>query len=258
MHHRIFTPLLTLGLLCLTTACAAEPFAPDSEAAPAQPAAPDAPTTAGIIDIENDARPDDATQLVGDRQHIMVPEPGADGQLPESNWSFADGVLTASLGSDSVLSPEHYTDFRLHLEFNCNDNPDAHLENNGNSGIYIQQRYEVQIHNSHGIAEEDYKHTYCGSIYKFKKPDALVARPAGQWQTYDIVFRAPRYDGEEKVENARITVYHNGVLIHDDVEVPNKTGAGKAEGPEPGPIKLQGHTNPVRFRNVWVQRLDLD
>lgn len=223
-------------------------------------AAPDAAeeasgTSSGILDPDNlGLKPEDALDLVGAQEHLFIPEK----QGIQSRWVFADGVLTASPSRDSVVTPEDYTDFRLHLEFNCNDNPGLNFGNNGNSGVYIQKRYEVQIHNSHGVSEEDLKNTYCGSLYKFKKPDALVARPAGQWQSYDIVFRAARFDGDEKVENARITVYHNGVRIHDDVELPNKTGAGAAEGPEPGPIKLQGHGNPVRFRNVWVQRLELD
>ena len=87
---------------------------------------------------------------------------------------------------------------------------------------------------------------------------AVRRKKAGEWQSYDIVFRAARFDGDKKVENARITAYQNLQLIHDDVSIPNKTGAGEKEGPEPRPIKLQGHHNPVRFRNVWIVKLDLE
>ena len=89
-------------------------------------------------------------------------------------------------------------------------------------------------------------------------PDKIVSKPAGEWQSYDIAFRAARFEGEKKTENARISVKHNGVLIHNDYELTNKTGAGMKEGPDPMPIKLQGHHNPVQFRNVWIQRLALD
>jgi hypothetical protein len=83
--------------------------------------------------------------------------------------------------------------------------------------------------------------SYGGSLYRLKKPDRLVNKKAGEWQSYDIVFRAARFDGDKKVENARITAYQNLYLIHDDFSIPNKTGAGKKEDPEPRPIKLQGH-----------------
>lgn len=146
----------------------------------------------------------------------------------------------------------------MHVEFNINEVKDSKdHEADGNSGVYIQQRYEVQILNSYGISEKDYKASDCGSIYRQKKPDRLVCKKAGEWQTYDVVFRAARFVGGKKVENARITAYQNGVLIHDDYSITAKTGAGQKEGPEPRPILLQGHHNPVRFRNIWIQRLSL-
>jgi len=216
--------------------------------------AEDSGTTKGLMRKGPLERPSDAVQLVGNQGHIMVPEgKGA------SNWLFEDGVLTASPAWDSVITPGEYSDFLMHLEFKVNDVPDAKdPEKNGNSGVYIQQRYELQILNSHGVPPQEYKASYAGSLYRQKKPDQLVSKPAGEWQSYDIVFRAARFEGGKKVENARISVRHNGVLIHDDYPLKNKTGAGKKEGPEPGPIKLQGHHNPVRFRNVWIKRLKLD
>ncbi len=211
-------------------------------------------TTRGIIDIGKAERPADAVTLVGPDGYTLVPE----GAAP-TKWVFADGILTASPAWDSVLTKETYQDFRMHVEFNVNEVKDPKgPEADGNSGIYIQNRYEIQILNSFGVAAADYKPSYCGSIYRRKKPDRLVCKKAGEWQTFDIVFRAARFDGEKKTENARITVYQNGALIHDDYSIPGKTGAGEKEGPEPRPIKLQGHHNPVRFRNVWIQKLSLD
>lgn len=210
-------------------------------------------TTRGIIDAENLTRPAEARQLVGETGHVLVPE--SDGPC---RWTFAEGVLTASPGWDSVITREAYRDFRMHLEFNVNDDPAAEPGMNGNSGVYIQGRYEVQILNSYGVAAADYTASDCGSLYRMKKPDQIVNRPAGEWQSFDIVFRAARFAGDKKIENARLTAYQNGQLIHDDVAIPRHTGAGKKEGPDPQPIKLQGHHNPVRFRNVWIQPLDLD
>lgn len=211
-------------------------------------------STRGIIDLAKSERPADAVELVGADAYHLVPESNAACQ-----WVFADGVLTASPQWDSVVTKDSYQDFRLHVEFNVNEVKDAKdPEQNGNSGIYIQKRYELQILNSFGVSEADYKASYCGSIYKQKKPDQIVCKKPGEWQSYDIVFRAARFEGEKKTENARITVYHNGTLIHDDYAITGKTGAGDREGPGPAVIKFQGHHNPVRFRNVWIQRLSLE
>lgn len=211
-------------------------------------------STRGVIDPLKMSRPADAVQLVGAEGHALVPEK----EGAPTRWVFEKGVLTAPKGWEGLVTKEAYQDFRLHVEFSVNENYDpADLERNGNSGVYIQQRYEIQIHNSFGIAEKDYKPSYGGSIYQLKKPDRLVNKKAGEWQSYDIVFRAARFEGEKKTENARVTVYQNRQLIHDDYAIPRKTGAGQKEGPEPRPILFQGHNNPVRFRNVWVQRLTL-
>lgn len=210
-------------------------------------------TTRGILEPNDTRRPEGAVQLVGPEGSRMVPEKAG----AECLWVFADGVLTASPAWDSVVTPEPYRDFRLHVEFNVNEAPGADPEARGNSGVYLQERYELQILDSYGVAAADYKASYCGSLYRLKQPDRLACRPAGEWQTYDVVFRAARYDGDTKVEDARITALHNGQLIHDDFAIPRKTGAGAAEGPAPRPIKLQGHHNPVRFRNVWIRELDL-
>jgi len=197
--------------------------------------------------------PAGATRLIGPDGHTLVPEGDGPGR-----WSFADGVLTASPGWDSVLTPDPYGDFRMHLEFAVNRADDENREARGNSGVYIQQRYEVQILDSFEVPWREYAAFDCGSLYRLRKPDQPASWPAEAWQTYDIVFRAARFEGDAKSEDARITVLHNGRLIHDDVALPRKTGAGKREGPEPRPIKLQGHHNQVRFRDAWIQALDLE
>ncbi|HIE71703.1 MAG TPA: DUF1080 domain-containing protein, partial [Planctomycetes bacterium] len=211
-------------------------------------------TTAGIIDIGAKERPKDAVVLVGNAGSKLVPEEVG----KKSRWLFKDGVLTASPQWDSVITKESYRDFRLHLEFNVNEVAGPNVEASGNSGVYIQQRYELQIHDSFGVGAKEYKASHCGSLYRLKKPDRFVSKQAGEWQSFDIAFRAARFQGGKKVEMARITAYQNQQLIHDDFEIPRKTGAGKKEGPDARPIKLQGHHNPVRFRNVWIQTLNLD
>lgn len=205
--------------------------------------------TSGAIDFQ---QPADAEVLVGPMESRMIPV-----NDQPSQWTFANGVLTASPKWDSVQTPDAYEDFRMHLEFKTNDPGEVEHEKDGNSGVYIRHSYEIQILNSCGIPWEELRANDCGSIYRMKKPDQQVCKPAGEWQTFDIVFRAPRFNGPHKSVHAAITVYQNGQLIHDDVTLPRKTGAGKVDVPGPRPIVLQGHHNPVEFRNVWIQRLDL-
>jgi hypothetical protein len=141
-------------------------------------------------------------------------------------------------------------DFRLHLEFRLPYMPYASGQSRGNSGVYIQRRYEVQILDSFGL---EGVYNECGALYRQQPPDVNMCLPPLTWQTYDIHFTAARFDDEgNKTASARITVIHNGVTVHDDYEIVNKTGAGRPEGPDPMPILLQNHSDPVRFRNVWI------
>ncbi len=171
-------------------------------------------------------------------------------------WDVKDGVMTIKphvKGGGSIQTKENFSDFRMHIEFNMPKLPDnVRGQGRGNSGVYIQKRYEVQILDSYG---QEPQANHCAGIYKRKKPDVNACKKPGEWQSYDIVFHAARYDGDQKVKNARITVLHNGIRVHDNYEIPGKTGAGKPEGPEPGPILLQDHGNPVSFRNIWIQPL---
>gem|GEM_PF-30052 len=173
---------------------------------------------------------------------------------PALGWKFQEGVLEIVPGTGSIITKRQVRDFYLHLEFNINEMPGATGQGKGNSGVYIQRRYEIQILDSCG--KEDYNSGDCGSIYRIRRCDVNACREAGQWQSYDIVFRAARWDEQgDKTENARITVLHNGKLIHDDVEIPDKTGAGQPEGPQEGPIELQEHGNVIKFRNIWLVEL---
>jgi hypothetical protein len=165
-------------------------------------------------------------------------------------WKIVDGAMKIVPKSGSIMTKQDFRDFKMHIEFKTPQlPPNIKGQGRGNSGVYIQRRYELQILDSYGLEP---KFNECGSLYRFKAPDKNVCRMPGRWQSYDIIFHAARYDGNRKIEKARITVWHNGVLIHDDVKLDNKTGAGRPEGPEPGPILLQEHGNEVSFRNIWI------
>lgn len=155
-------------------------------------------------------------------------------------------------------------DFIMHLEFRLPFKPGRlpSSQDRGNSGIYIYDNYECQVLDSFALDLDEANNPFptqsrnkqwCGSFYKFKTPDVPMALSPLRWQTYDIDFTAPVFMEGKKVRNARITVWQNGVMIHDDVELPKGTGAG-GNRPEKGKgiINFQGHGNPVAFRNVWI------
>jgi hypothetical protein len=194
-------------------------------------------------------KPADAQLLIGPNGSKLIPE----NPKIASRWTFSEGVLTASPKWDSVVTPDTYNDFVMHIEFNVNEAGNVEHERNGNSGLYLQLRYELQILNSSKVPFESYSKTDCGCIYGVKKPDQMACLPAGEWQSFDVALRAARFENGKKKENARITVYQNNKLIHDDFVLPRHTGAGKKEGPESMPIKLQGHHNQVQFRNFWIK-----
>jgi hypothetical protein len=157
-----------------------------------------------------------------------------------------DGLLM-----EGVTSAEKLGDFTLHLEFRLPYTPTGRGQKRGNSGVYLQHRYEVQLLDSFGLKGEDNE---CGGLYKIAKPKVNMCYPPLTWQTYDIDFTAAKYDGTgTKTANAKMTVKHNGVVIHDQVELPKVTGGSKLpEDATPGPIHLQNHGDPVRFRNIWA------
>ena len=146
-------------------------------------------------------------------------------------------------------SKQKFGDHKLHLEFRTPFKPHARGQARGNSGVYIQGRYELQVLDSFGLKGRDNE---CGGIYSIAEPIVNMCFPPLTWQTYDIDFTAARYEGGEKTENARVTIKHNGVIIHENLELPHHTPGKIAEGPGPGPLYLQGHGNPVVYRNIWV------
>ena len=165
------------------------------------------------------------------------------------NWTRGQIVLGNLLRHD-VESKAKFQDHSLHLEFRTPFMPFARGQGRGNSGMYVHGRYECQILDSFGL---EGKNNECGGIYSIAEPIVNMALPPLVWQTYDVDFTAARYDDAgKKIKNARVTIKHNGVVIHDDLELTHGTPGKFPEGPEPGILYLQGHGNPVVFRNVWV------
>lgn len=159
-----------------------------------------------------------------------------------------DGSAVVSGDNRSVRK---FGDCQLHVEFWLPYEPEQRGQGRGNSGVYLQAYYEVQVLDSFGLKPEKGD---CGAIYRIAVPPKNVCFPPERWQTYDIDFRAARFDNDGNVtERPVISVRHNGVLTHDKVSIPRGTEKGKPGGePKVGPIRLQDHGHPVRYRNIWL------
>jgi len=169
-------------------------------------------------------------------------------------WKLVDGAMQVVPGTSSIVTKRKFRDFKLHLEFRTPFMPEAREQARGNSGVYLQGRYEVQILDSYALEGRDNE---CGGIYKVGTPLVNMCAPPVQWQSYDITFLAPRFDtAGKKTDDARVSVVHNGVVIHDNLSVPGPTGEALDNNiAEPGGIYLQDHGNPVQFRNIWLVEL---
>lgn len=159
-------------------------------------------------------------------------------------------IVEGDLLLAGTRSKDEFQDFTLHLEFRTPFVPKARGQARGNSGLYLQNRYELQVLDSFGLEGANNE---CGGFYSIKEPAVNMCLPPLVWQAYDIDFTAARFEGDKKTKNARVTIKHNGVPIHEDFEVPNLTPGGAAqEFPGKGPFSLQEHGNPVTYRNIWV------
>ena len=170
----------------------------------------------------------------------------------EKNWNggklvkLSDGEFL----DVGVTSKDAFGAFTAHIEFRLPWMPNSTSQGRGNSGVYLQNRYELQVLDSFGLKGENNE---CGGIYTQHKPRVNMCLPPMTWQTYDIEFTPAVFgDDGKKTATARATIRHNGVVIHDDVAFPKECPGGQPERPAPGVFQFQNHSDPVVFRNVWV------
>ena len=175
-----------------------------------------------------------------------------------AGWKVENSVLHVVPGTGDIISKERFADFFLHLEFRCPDMPEAGGQYKGNSGVYLQGRYEIQVLDSYGIKVPGLGD--CGAIYSQFAPLVNACKPPMEWQTYDVAFRAPRMHHPGAVrEPVRVTVLQNGLVIHNNVQLPGVTGGAMGEPvSEPGPLLLQDHGNLVAYRNIWAVPMPLE
>ena len=179
-----------------------------------------------------------------------------DGRQPE--WQVRDGYVEVVPKKGDIATKKEFGDCQLHIEWATPAEVEGVGQGRGNSGVFLMQRYEVQVLDSY--QNKTYYHGQAGAIYKQYAPLVNASRPPGQWQTYDIVFKAPKFDEQGRVtERARVTVLHNGVLIQNNVEI-----FGSTEDKKPAlytahaakaALQLQNHGDRVRYRNIWIREL---
>ena len=182
-----------------------------------------------------------------------------------SRWVVKEGAMTVppKKGKDApaedIWTKEEFGDIQLHLEFATPDPPHGDSQERGNSGVFLFGRYELQVLDSYH--NRTYADGGCAAIYGQSPPLVNASRPPGEWQTYDVVFIAPRFKDGKLESPAHITVFHNGVLVQNHTEILGETGHKilakyKPHGPQ-GPLRLQDHGNPIRYRNIWVRPVNI-
>jgi hypothetical protein len=180
---------------------------------------------------------------------------GRDGGEPK--WKVEGDAMIVEPRTGDISSKETFTDHFLHVEFMCPDMPEASGQAKGNSGVFLQGRYEIQVLDSYGIdvpGKGD-----CGAIYNQFAALVNACKPPLEWQTYDVIFRAPRFnDAGEMTENVRVTALQNGLVILNNVQLPGTTAGADSEVAKPGPLRLQDHGNLVQYRNIWAVPLPLE
>lgn len=179
-----------------------------------------------------------------------------------ADWTVADGAIEVKAGAGDIRTKESFCDVQLHVEWQTpttiTDKDGKPLEGQArnNSGVFLQERYEVQVLDSYKA--DTYTNGQAGSVYKQSVPLVNASKAPGEWQTYDIIYTAPKFDGKALKSPGRITVLHNGVVVQNNVEIKGPTawiGKPPYEAHGCAPIRLQDHGNPVKFRNIWVRGL---
>ena len=173
-------------------------------------------------------------------------------------WKVENGYAEIAAGSGEIRTRRGFGDCQLHIEWRAPSPPEGEGQNRGNSGVYLMSTYEVQVLDSYD--NPVYPDGQAAAVYGQYPPLVNASRPPGEWQSYDIVFRRPRFDPQGKLlRPARVTVLHNGILVQDNVTLSGPTAHQRrppyVAHPDKLPIHLQDHGSPVRYRNIWIREL---
>ena len=202
------------------------------------------------------APPSDAVVLLGLKDNAISEWVNCEEGKPVG-WQIENGIMTVKPHSGSIRTKKDFGDFQLHLEWSAPTEIVGESQGRGNSGVFMQGMYEVQILDNY--QNETYANGQAGSIYKQSAPLVNACQKPGKWNTYDIIYTAPRFKEDGSLQShGRITVLHNGVLVQNNTMILGTTefiGFPRIVAHSKGPIILQDHLNPVRFRNIWIREL---
>jgi hypothetical protein len=260
---------LLIVSLILSTSVSSLMFAQQQAAVPAPPKADADKMTPGMTEIwdpevkiiqpgiTNSDSPSDAIVLFNGSD---LDREWSDNDGNQSKWTVKDGALVSVKGAGVIKSKRKFSNFQLHIEWKTPSEVSGESQGRGNSGVFLQELYEVQVLDSYN--NRTYRHGQAGSIYKQFAPLVNVSRKPGEWQTYDIIYTAPTFNKDTTTYYTppRVTVIHNGVLIQNNVSLRGPTEYigipeyfVKVHGP--GSLVLQDHGNPVAFKNIWIREL---
>jgi hypothetical protein len=242
MFHRIFSPRTMITMLSATIAGGALWAAEEYKSGKVWP-------VPKVVDPGPVGGPPADAIVLFDGKDLLQWE-GAE------QWRIEDGA--AIVGGSDIKTKQAFGDCQLHVEWAAPSEATGSGQGRGNSGVYLQGLYEIQVLDSYN--NETYPDGQAGALYKQAPPLVNASRQPGEWQTYDIIFTAPRCDAEGKLlKPGYLTMLHNGVLIHTHTEIEGTTAWDQAPTytthPEKLPLLLQHHRNPVRFRNIWIREL---
>jgi hypothetical protein len=180
-----------------------------------------------------------------------------EGKKEPAGWKVEDGAITVVKGAGGISTVREFGDFQLHIEFRTPAVVEGNDQGRGNSGIFLQSRYELQVLDN--FNNKTYSNGQAGSIYKQSMPLVNVCKGPGEWQMYDVIYTAPRFNADGiKTASAYVTVLQNGVLVQNHTEIRGGTeyiGLPKYVAHGKAPLSLQDHGNPVSYRNIWIREL---
>ncbi|MDO4586907.1 MAG: DUF1080 domain-containing protein [Planctomycetia bacterium] len=203
------------------------------------------PEKIGVVPLETFPVPPADAKILFDGSNLD--------QWKETQWKIVDGTVECTTGA--LRTKDEFGDYQFHLEWKSPANFEGDWGNQGNNGLLLMGVYEIQIFDSYSI--RTYADGMAGSIYGQTPPLVNASVPPGNWQSYDVFFKAPVYDGENLVEPPRVTILQNGILVQNNQVIYGATTHFNLPGPHPksekGPIVLSGHGCPVQFRNIWIR-----
>ena len=174
-----------------------------------------------------------------------------------ARWKVENGFMEVAAKTGNISTHDSFGDCQLHVEFAEPSPPSGESQERGNSGVFLMGLYEIQVLDSY--QNRTYADGQASAVYGQHPPLVNASRPPAQWQTYDIIFHRPRFEGDKVLHPARVTVLHNGVLVQDNVELTGPTAHGERPAykahADKLPLQLQDHGNPVRYRNIWIREL---